>query len=84
MKGLRAWLKHRNKAERAALASLAKVSAEFLRQCSMGHRNASAETAAAVEVAAQQLGAPLRRGDVSRTCNACPYYNTAIEKEDLV
>ena len=83
MNVLKAWLKGRTRPERERLAAEAKTSAEYLRLVSMGHRNASAEIAAAVEEASMRMGAPLRRGDVCKVCNECPYFNRVAE-ESLV
>lgn len=83
MKVLKAWLRNLSRPARERLATDAKTSAEYLRLVAMGHRNASAEIAARVEEASLRMGSPIRRGDVCKVCNECPYYRKAAE-ESLV
>lgn len=63
------------------VAELAGTSYAYLRHVAKGRRNASAETAASVEKAADHLGLDVGRETMCATCKGCRYLKAAKRQE---
>lgn len=80
------WLKSATKNEQLQLAVRARTSLAYIKLLAAGKRNASAETAANIERASEELkrvndALPnLSRADLNKTCRLCPFYKSHCNK----
>lgn len=77
---LKDWMRLATTYEQNRLAALAKTSRSYLYDIAGGKRNASSDTAAAIEVSSRILHREskrflpiLYRSSLSKACGACPY-----------
>lgn len=68
-------------AELQHVAELAGTSYAYLRHVAKGRRQASAETAAAVETAAARIDLEVGRETMCATCKGCKYLKAAKRQE---
>lgn len=80
MEKLKEWLKLASRQEQEDLVLHAGTSRDYLYQISTGKRQASADTAARIEIAAKNIGKSskgrlpvLTRKDICPACADCPY-----------